>query len=50
MIAKLIISSKTIESNLIINEDYLIPLQKDIILIPSNRMQTDEKPWIVSIK
>jgi hypothetical protein len=50
MIPKLNMSSNTMESNLIINEDCLIPLQKDMILIPSKRMQTDERPWIGSTK
>jgi hypothetical protein len=44
MIPKLIMSYNTIDSNLIINEDYLIPLQKDMILIPSKRIQTDDRP------
>jgi hypothetical protein len=44
MIPKLIMSYNTIDNNLIINEDYLIPLQKDMILIPSKRIQTDDRP------
>jgi hypothetical protein len=32
------------DSNRIINEDYLIPLQKEIIFIPKNKIQIDENP------
>lgn len=43
-VKKLYISSNTLDSNLIIKEDYLIPLQNEIIRSPMIMIETDEKP------